>query len=713
MKQETFEIEGMHCASCANIIERSLRKLPGVGKVSASYATEKAHVTFDSAAISPAVMNKTIKKYGYSFKTPDAPLHDHSTTGDVRIPFGMAIAVFVLMIVSLAAGIHMPMWMDGILFLGATISMFVYGGQFLRAVVRFVRWRVANMDTLVGIGTGSAYIYSALMYLFPALIQMGFESTLYFDAVIVVIGFILLGKHLEATSKKKTGEAIEKLLHLTVKTALLVKNGKTVEVPIYEVKAGDILLVKPGVKVPVDGVVADGDSSIDESLVTGESMPRDISQDSKVIGGSMNLDGTFSMKATRVGKDTLLSQIITMVEHAQSTKAPVEKLADRISAVFVPVVLGIALLTFIVWLVFGFLSGAMSAMVGVLVIACPCALGLATPTAVIAGVGRGAGRGILVKDAQSLERLSQATDIVFDKTGTITNGKPEVVHVYSADEKEAIRIAASLESHSEHPIAHAILTYADRKNIRYSKPEAFANIRGKGVKGTLKGKEYILGNASYMQERGVDGSFGLVNEIASRGQTPVCVASGKTLLGVIAVADTVKKNAAEAVRMLDNMGIVMHVVSGDETRVVQSIASDLGIENAVGKVLPANKSEYIETLKRKNKVVVMVGDGVNDAPALAAADIGIAMSTGTDVAISTSQITVLDGNIIKISEAIRLARITMQIVRQNLFWAFVYNVLGIPLAAFGILPPAFAGGAMALSSVSVVSNSLRLKKIKL
>ena len=559
----------------------------------------------------------------------------------------------------------------------------------------------------------------------------------YYDVTIVVITFIALGKYLETRSKIKTGDAIEKLLGLQAKMALIVRDGKEVEISVNDVKHGDLIVIKPGAKIPVDGVITEGSSFVDESMVTGEPMPVQKKAGDGIVSGTINTSGSFIFKATKVGSETLLAQIIKMVENAQGSKAPIQALADKISSIFVPIVLVIAFLTLGAWLVVGSqylgfsqaLSFGLVSFVGILVIACPCALGLATPTAIIVGVGKGAKEGILIKDAATLEKLHEVNTVVVDKTGTITKGKPALVDIQNFSDlkdEELVSILASLEKKSEHPIAHAIVSYVEdpvrtqEKNISLADVSNFESLQGKGLKGTINGTEYFVGNTKIVSDLGISFDVTKLDTFTSQGKTPVILATKDKVLGFVMVADEIKVESIEAVKNLHALGIKVVMLTGDDEKAAKYIASLVGIDEVVANVLPQDKLEKIKELQSQDQVVAMAGDGVNDAPALAQADIGIAMGTGTDVAIESAGITLLGGDISKLVKAIRLSKITMRGIKQNLFWAFIYNIVGIPLATgifypvFGwLLNPVFAGFAMAMSSVSVVSNSLRIKVKKL
>jgi Cu2+-exporting ATPase/Cu+-exporting ATPase len=659
---------------------------------------------------------------------------DHVATlkNQVDFLFPISLLVFFLMIYDAAAQylkvlppFPFPMVIfNTIALVLASVTLFVFGQEFLSAIPRFVRTRVANMDTLIGIGTVTAYLYSLFVFLFSFLaLRLNLPETTYFDVVIVVIGFIKFGKYLEANSKQKTGEAIKKLLGLTAKVALVERHGQELEIPISEVVVGDIIIVKPGAKIPVDGKITEGNTSIDESMISGEPMPVDKAVGELVTSGTINKQGYIKFRAEKVGADTLLSQIIKMVENAQGSKAPIEKMADTVSAYFVPSVLILSALTFIVWFAVGNLSMAITSFVGILVIACPCALGLATPTAIIVGVGKGAENGILVKDASVLEKLHEVNTVVFDKTGTITMGKPQVINAttYSdLGEIEMLSILSSLESKSGHPLANAIVEYAKNKGISNHTIQHFKEIPGKGVSGQFNKKSYLAGNITLIKDHKVNFDPNEIKSFTEKGITPVFFFSGEKILGIIQISDTIKPESKQAIADLHSMGIKTVMLTGDDHNAAAYIAEQAGIDRIYAQVLPTEKAHIIDKLKAEGNKVVMVGDGINDSPALASADVGIAMSTGTDVAIESAGITLLHGDIAKVAKAIKLSKATMRTIKQNLFWAFFYNVIGIPVAAgllypfFGIiLNPAIAGAAMAFSSVSVVTNSLRLKSARI
>ncbi|MBI5134125.1 MAG: copper-translocating P-type ATPase [Candidatus Taylorbacteria bacterium] len=751
MSKTIFKVKGMHCASCATIISKKLKRVPGVSSAEVNYGNEKAVIELDSKKTSVLELNAEIEKLGYSLEEPSregAPQNDgaaakHDHDGDVhalhskaQFSFPVTIAVFALMLWDIAAqtfssvpNLPLPMEIfEPALLVLSAVFMFWIGLPFIKGVARFARHGAANMDTLIGIGTLAAFIYSSLILLVPAFASaLALPEYTYFDVTIVVVGFVTLGKYLEARSKKKTGDAIEKLLGLQAKTALVIRDGVEVEIPAGEVALGDVIVVKPAGKIPVDGVLVDGASFVDESMITGEPVPTEKKAGDLVVGGTLNTTGTFTFRATKVGSETMLAHIVKMVEEAQGSKAPIQALADKISGVFVPIVLILALVSLALWLTVGAsylgfsaaISYGLSSFVGILVIACPCALGLATPTAIIVGVGKGAREGILIKDAATLEKLHKATVIVFDKTGTITKGKPELVsieRVAAKGDDELVSILASLEKRSEHPIAHAIVAYAERKKVALQSVSGFEAIKGKGLRGEIAGVEYYAGSPKLAISLGLAVDLALLERETLEGKTPIVLATKREVMGIVLVADAVKPEAIVAIKELRKLGLRTVMLTGDSRNTARAIASKVGIDEVVAEVMPEDKLNHIQELQSKGEVVAMAGDGVNDAPALAQADIGIAMATGTDVAIESAGITLLHGDISKLVKAIRLSKMTMRGIKQNLFWAFVYNVVGIPLAGglfypiFGwLLNPIFAGLAMAFSSVSVVGNSLRIK----
>jgi Cu+-exporting ATPase len=760
MHTQTYNVKGMHCASCSSVIEKTFKKVDGVHTAEVNYGTEKAKISFDPTKTNPQELSKHIEHLGYSLEAPSTAEEmgmsesEHAAhlglnqtkkeklaeVADMRskvvsaIPlalisiFVMSWDIFAQYQIVTPMGYTLKEFFHHLLPIFATYALFVVGKPYLLGFYRFLRYGKANMDTLIGIGTSVAFLYSFIVSAFEDVLKpfINVEYT-YYDVTIVVITFIALGKYLEAQSKIKTGDAIEKLLNLQAKTAVVVREGNEVEIPVGDVQHGDLIVVKPGAKIPVDGVVTEGGSFVDESMVTGEPMPAQKKVGDRVVSGTINTTGAFTFEATKVGAETLLAHIIKMVEEAQGSRAPIQALADKISSIFVPITLVIAFATLGAWLlvgtgILGFsqaLSFGLVSFVGVLVIACPCALGLATPTAIIVGVGKGAKEGILIKDAATLEKLHKTDTIIVDKTGTITIGKPTLVDIQiSSDisESDFVTILASLEKKSEHPIAHAIVRYAQEKDLIVEDVSGFEGIHGKGLKGMIKGVEYYVGNTKLFTDLGLTFDQVKIDEFTSQGKTPVILGVREKVLGFVMVADEIKQESKQAIADLHKLGIEVVMLTGDDEKAAKHIASLVGIDEVIAHVLPQDKLQKIKDLQAQGKTVAMAGDGVNDAPALAQADVGIAMGTGTDVAIESAGITLLGGDISKLVKAIRLSKMTMRGIKQNLFWAFIYNIVGIPLAAgvfypiFGwLLSPVFAGLAMTLSSVSVVSNSLRIK----
>ncbi|KKR43043.1 copper-translocating P-type ATPase [Candidatus Nomurabacteria bacterium RIFOXYB1_FULL_39_16] len=754
MNTKTYKIKGMHCASCASIIEKTFKKVDGVSVAEANYGNESVKVSFDETKTSPENLSQKIEPLGYSLLIEGAR-EKLSYVSEMRAKVISAIPLAVISVFVMgweilgkysvvpAMSFTVEEFFHHLMPLFATYVLFVVGKPYLLGFYRFLRYGKANMDTLIGIGTSAAFLYSFAVTAFEDVLKLfiNVEAT-YYDVTIIVITFIALGKYLEARSKLKTGDAIEKLLNLQAKTALVIRDGKEIEIPIGEVKHNDLIIVKPGAKIPVDGVITEGKSFVDESMVTGEPMPVGKGVGDGVVAATLNKTGSFTFKATKVGGETLLAQIIKMVEEAQGSRAPIQALADKISGVFVPVVLVISFVTLGAWLLIGTqylgfsqaLSFGLVSFVGILVIACPCALGLATPTAIIVGVGKGAKEGILIKDAATLEKLHKVNTVVVDKTGTITVGRPTLVDIEilakevghqgipmsDLREQEFISILSSLEKKSEHPIAEAILNYSLKKNIKIENVSNFESISGKGLKGTISGVEYFVGNVKLVEDLGISFDSSKLEQYTMQGKTPVLLVTAEKVLGFVTVADEIKAESKKAVADLHKLGIKVIMLTGDDERAARYMASLVGIDDVVAHVLPADKLSKIKKLQEEGRIVAMAGDGVNDAPALAQADVGIAMGTGTDVAIESAGITLLHGDISKLVKAIKLSKITMRGIKQNLFWAFIYNIVGIPLAAglfypiFGwLLSPVFAGFAMAMSSVSVVGNSLRIKSKKL
>lgn len=681
--EKKFSVSGMHCASCALNIENSLKKVKGIKKVNINFATEKADIEFDKRTNEKEIIKK-IKNLGYE------------ATLDISVDY-LEIEKSNLrnkLILSSILSIPLMFIMNKyILFILATPVQFYVGYQFYKGAFNALKNKTANMDTLIVLGTSAAYFYSI------------FSEHQYFETSAILITLVILGKYLEASAKGRTSEAIKKLMKLKPKTAVVIRNKKEIEIPIDEILVNDIVLVKPGGIIPVDGIIVEGFSSIDESMITGESMPVEKKKNDFVIGGTINKYGSFKFKATKVGKNTTLAKIIKLIEDAQASKAPIQRFADLVSSYFVPVVLLVALVTFTVWNFSSNLEFSLMAAVSVLVIACPCALGLATPTAIIVGTGLGAQKGILIKNSETLENAYKVKYLVFDKTGTITKGNLEITDVVALkyNKNKILKIAASIEKNSEHPIAKLI---ADKvKNVKRAKN--FTAIPGKGVRAKIGSKEYLLGN-----EKLINADFKKINEFKEQGKTVILLAENKKPVGIIAVSDTIKETSKKAVEELKNLGLEVYMITGDNKVTAKAIAEKAGIKNVLSEVMPDEKVKYIVELQKKGKVA-MVGDGINDAPALAKADIGIAMGSGTDVAIESGNIVLMKNDLLDIPKAIKLSRETIKKIKQNMFWALFYNSLGIPLASLGLLNPVIAGTAMALSSVSVVTNSLLLKRAKI
>lgn len=719
-----LRLKGMTCAACAARLEKALNRLDGVVKASVNFAMGNATVEYNASQVTVGDMIKAVQRAGYDAEEKtreDGDTEKKEREREIRHLRGLFVISAVLSFPLLAAMVfhligspieilHNP-WVQMLL---ATPVQFVVGYRFYKGAYHALKGGGANMDVLVSIGTTAAYLYSVYNGFFA-----GDSMNLYFEASAIVITLIMLGKYLEAVAKGKTSEAIKKLMGLRAKTARVVRDDREEDIPVEDVVIGDIVVVRPGEKVPVDGEIIEGRSAVDESMLTGESIPVEKNPGDTVIGATINKTGSFKFRATNVGRDTVLSQIVRMVEEAQESKAPVQKLADRISGVFVPVVMVIALISlFLWWLVGKDLNAGIINAVAVLVIACPCALGLATPTSVMVGTGKGAENGILIKGGEYLQRAHEIDALILDKTGTITKGKPELTDVVSTggiSEEEVLRFAAITERGSEHPLGEAIVKGARERGIVLTDSSEFEAVPGHGVVALIDGKRVLLGNRRLMQKEGV--SLGDAEQVLSRleteGKTAMLMAVEGSLAGVLAVADTVKENSKKAVEELKGMGIDIYMITGDNKTTAEAIARQVGIENVLAEVLPEHKAEEVMKLRKAGRVTGMVGDGINDAPALAAADVGFAIGTGTDVAMEAADITLMGGDLMGIVLAIRLSRATMRNIKQNLFWAFAYNSVGIPFAAMGFLSPVIAGAAMAFSSVSVVSNALRLKRVKL
>ncbi len=729
-----FSVKGMTCAACVSAVERALKALPGVVDVNVNLATEKASIEYIPTVTGFGDFKKAVKDQGYELEVITEDFVDRERQerlreyNDLKKRFVFSAIVSALILLgSLTKVPVLSNWY--VLFLLATPVQFWAGARFYRAALAALRHGSTNMNTLVVVGTSAAYIYSVVATFFPRLFEVGgLKPHVYFDTSSVIITLILFGRLLEARAKGRTSEAIRRLIGLQAKTAKVQRNGTVEEVPIEEVVVGDIVIVSPGERIPVDGIVVDGFSSVDESMLTGESVPVEKSTGELVFGGTVNKEGSLKIRATKIGKDTALAQIIRLVEEAQGSKAPIQRLADKVASVFVPVVISIALVTFAIWYIFGpepAFTRALMNFIAVLIIACPCALGLATPTALMVGTGKGAERGILIRDAEALEMAHKIEVVVLDKTGTITKGTPEVVDIVVVDElshNKLMEIAATAESVSEHPLAKAVVEKAKEMGISIGQPDEFEAIPGGGIRAKVGVYEVLIGNPELLEKQSIDltPAKEVVEEKSKEGKTSVVVAVDGKVHGVLAIADAIKESSVEAVKQLKEMSIDVVMLTGDNEAVASSIAREVGIERFFANVLPEGKVEVIKKLKAEGKVVAMVGDGINDAPALTEADVGIAIGTGTDIAMEASDITLIKGDLRSVIEAIRLSRLTIKTIKQNLFWAFFYNTVGIPIAAgilypFGgpLLNPMFASAAMAFSSVSVVTNSLRLRKKRL
>ncbi|BBL80345.1 copper-transporting P-type ATPase [Rubrobacter xylanophilus] len=750
-RKASFGVTGMSCASCVGRVERALRRVPGVLEVSVNLAAERASVEYLPGTVELEDLERAVEGAGYGVVREEEEesfedVHEREYR-KLRNDFLWAAGLTTFIVLGslpMIFGFEPPVprgWLNAGLLLLATPVQFWAGRRFYRSAWGALRHGQANMSTLVVLGTSAAYLYSAIATFAPQLFAG--RADVYFDTSSVIITLILLGRLLEARARGRTNEAIKKLAGLQARTARVVRNGEERDVPVEEVEEGDVVVVRPGEKVPVDGVVVAGESAVDESMITGEPMPVVKRAGDEVIGATMNTSGSFRFKATKVGRDTALARIIRMVEEAQGSKAPIQRLADRISGVFVPAVMAVAAVTFGLWLAFGpepALTFALLNMVAVLIIACPCAMGLATPTSIMVGTGKGAEMGVLIKGGEALENAHGLDAVVLDKTGTLTRGEPELTDVATYDglpEQELLQLVASAERSSEHPLGEAIVRGARKRGVEPGEAEGFEAVAGGGVKARVEGRNVLVGSQRFLEESGISGD-GLAprgEELARDGKTPVFVAVDGEPAGLVAVADTLREEAREAIEQLHGMGLEVAMITGDDRRTAEAIARELGIDRVLAEVLPQDKAAEVRRLQEEGRKVGMVGDGINDAPALAQADVGIAIGTGTDVAMEAADITLISGDVRGVARAIKLSKATMKNIKQNLFWAFAYNVALIPVAAgvlylffsdgtvpevlhpilgeYGFLNPVLAAAAMALSSVTVLGNALRLRRVRI
>ncbi|NOX36772.1 MAG: copper-translocating P-type ATPase [Calditrichaeota bacterium] len=736
----SFQVGGMTCASCAQHVERALRKLPGVLEASVNLATETARVTYVRELVDWSDLKRAVTEVGYQVVEPETTAGEevdeterkmHQARFRMWVAWGFTIPIILWMFLEMFFGIYWPsktVFHLGMIVLSLPVLFWV-GRQTFSSGFAAVLHGHANMDTLIMLGTGASLITGPASFFFPVANYAGVAA--------MIMAFHLTGRYIEERAKGKASQAIRKLLELGAKTARVIRNGREVEIPIEEVQVGDIMVVRPGEKIPTDGIIVEGESAVDESMATGESMPVNRRPGDEVIGATINQEGLLKIKATRVGKDTFLSQVIKLVEECQGSKVPIQEFADRVTGIFVPVVILIALFTGVLWLLFpetmramiafgdflpwvnpniGIASLAIISMVAVLVIACPCALGLATPTALMVGSGMGAERGILFRSGEAIQLLKDIRIVIFDKTGTITKGKPEVTDVVAVQGNElnhVVKMAASVEQGSEHPLGQAIVKYAQGLSLSLVKPENFQSIRGKGVVAELNQQRVMVGSRKLMEDFGVDvlPVETDLRRLEEEAKTAMIVAVDHTVIGIIAVADTIKEDSALAIAELHEMGIKTAMITGDNRHTAEAIARQVGIDYVLAEVLPDGKVEEVRRLQQKWGRVAFVGDGINDAPALTQADVGIAIGTGTDIAIEASDVTLVRGELVRVVEAIKLSRATFRKIRQNLFWAFFYNVAMIPLAMVGWMHPVLAEIAMATSSITVVSNANLLRKV--
>ena len=737
VKKISAPVSGMTCASCVTRVEKSIDKIDGVKDVVVNLATEKATFQIDEKKANLLQIEKAVEDAGYKidFSSVDSPKksavknekkrldeYDKLLKRDFKIALIFTIPVFLLsmgiMWEPFLHLINLPLdTINKILFLLTIPVITISGKRFYKIFYKNLKHFTADMNSLVAIGTASAFIYSSALTLFPELFDSAISSHTYFETAAVIISLILMGKVLENKAKHKTNQAVKKLIQLKPETVLVNRNNNTVEIQLDDLLIGEIVIVKPGSKIPADGKILKGYSTVDESMITGESIPVEKDINSKVIGGTLNNNGIFEFEVTAIGDNSVLGQIIKLVEEAQGSKAPIQRLADKIAGVFVPIIILIAIITFISWIIFigaGF-NTALLNFVAVLIIACPCALGLATPTAIVVGTGKGAQNGILIRNAESLELAQKISTIIFDKTGTITTGKLKVVSIVSTkiDEKELIKIAAAIENNSEHLIASAIVQKAKEMGLQIDEINDFENLTGSGLKGKINDTEVLIGNKGLMENFSVDLKNFSVDEYEYSDKTLVFVAIDNKVEGIIFLEDEIKNNSQQVILDLKKMGLKTILLTGDNFNTAKMISEKAGFDEFKAEVLPEDKLNVISELQKNGETIAMVGDGINDAPALVKSDIGIAMGTGTDVAIESGDIILLRGDLTGITKAITLSKYTLTTINQNLFWAFIYNIIGVPLAALGLLNPMIAALAMSFSSVSVVTNSLRLKNKKL
>jgi Cu+-exporting ATPase len=731
-RQMTFQITGMTCAACANRIEKGLAKMPGVASAAVNFAMETARVEYAPDDVTIEEMQARVKQLGYkAIAKQDDEQSGERRAEEVREQKRKLLLSAILSLpllwsmvghFSFTSWMYVPdlfmnPWFQ--LVLAAPVQFYI-GRPFYVGAYKALRNGSANMDVLVSLGTSAAFFYS--LYLTLVWSAAGAEAhhgpSLYYETSAVLITLVIMGKLFESLAKGRTSEAIKSLMGLQAKTAFVIRDGQELTIPVDEVIKGDVVLVRPGDKVPVDGTVLEGVSSVDESMLTGESLPVEKKAGDPVIGATINKNGMLRIQATKVGKETALAQIIKVVEEAQGSKAPIQRVADLISGIFVPIVVGIALLAFLVWYFFvtpGNVGEALEKAIAILVIACPCALGLATPTSIMAGSGRAAELGILFKGGEHLEQTHKIDAIILDKTGTVTKGKPELTDVLATgDEAEFLMLVGAAEKNSEHPLAEAIVAGIQARNIELPRTQSFEAIPGYGILATVEGKELLIGTRRLMEKYEVQAAqaYGTMATLEERGKTAMLVAIDRRYAGMVAVADTIKETSKDAVQRLKEMNIQVIMITGDNERTAKAIAAQVGIDHVRAEVLPEGKAEEVRKLQAEGKTVAMVGDGINDAPALATANIGMAIGTGTDVAMEAADVTLMRGDLSSIPDAIYMSRKTMSNIKQNLFWALGYNTLGIPIAAIGLLAPWVAGAAMALSSVSVVLNALRLQRVK-